>query len=558
MGGFKPIPLEQLPIPQAAAPQQYKPAQMDQPPVGQQPYGTGAMSPGGKIADIGSNFLNGWLKGKQRSEEHKLAMAQQSVSGSQYAFQIAQQNAQQVMNDPNATDQQKQQAETARQAAWKGYLDVADQYTQQPKGAKGSGGKGQGNGIKDHLKSAFGAEDPHIFAQASMALLRKTGPPALQQRTSQDKLADFEVKGVERQDQAVEATTAAHKDLVAAQQSGDPAKIAEAQKKFDASVENLNVAKGQPQDAETRRKNMLSQAAIDTANGKPVSPEMHAQMQAAGYEPAPILPNTFERTDDKGIAWADSIDPVTHQVTHTQLGKTRIPPDQRADANAIFKDNMKNYEGLIRRANPDWTDQQVASAMATALGAGAFKMKGGSAAAGLSPIQSTSEVSKAINQVYAQLSPDEQKKADAVLMQQKGVPGGGPKGGWMFRDDLGKTTFLDKYNPFKDTYGGMSKEEAGQYQSDLRGQVRAALKTNLKLSKPKMSDAQLDTAIDEMMGEQPGSTTSASPARAMDPTPGGEAKTATMADVQAFAKANNMSIDEAKTQVTAEGYSVVQ
>ena len=182
MGSFRPTPLDQLPIPQAAPPTQFTPAQIDQPPS-PQPPGAGSMGVGGKIADIGSNFLTGWLKGKQQAEQKKLAMAQQGVEGAHYAFQIAQQNAAQVAQDPNATPQAKQQSEQARQQAWKSYLDVADQYTQPAKGAGKGGGKGKGgdNPIKSHLKQAFGAEDPHLFAQSTMALLRTTGPPALPQ-----------------------------------------------------------------------------------------------------------------------------------------------------------------------------------------------------------------------------------------------------------------------------------------------------------------------------------------------------------------------------------------
>lgn len=530
MGGFKPVPLDQLPIPGAAAPQQFKPSEMDQQPVPtQQPYGAGGMSAGGKIADVGANFLQGWLKGKQNAEAKKLAMAQQNVEGSHYAFQIAQQNANQIATDPNATPQQKQQAETARQAAWTGYLDVADKYTQPEKGAgKSKGGaKGGSNPIKDHLKGAFGAEDPHIFAQASMALLRKTGPPALQQPSAQDKLAQVELQDVQTSHDATTAVEKAHQNLIKAQGSGNPQEIASAQKAFDNSVDTLRNVSGKPQTADERRKDMLSQASIDAVQGKPVSAELHAQMQAAGYEPQPILPNTFQRVAPDGTAWADVVS-ADGSVKHISLGKERIPPDQRAEANAIFKDNLKNYGELIRKANPDMTDAEVSGKLAEAMGAGAFKMKGGSAAAGMSPIQSATEVSKAINQVMAQLPAGDQEKAKAVMMQQPGVGGGGKGGGWMFRDELQDTnSYKNGWGILGNTYGGMSKDDAAAYQTQLRGQVRTMLRTNLKLSKPKMTDSQLDRAMDEMMGEQSGVTSAGtastgSPAQGMDPTPGSD------------------------------------
>lgn len=246
MGNFRPVPLDDLPMPQAAAPVQYQPAQLAEPPA-RNPNdnpGVGYMGTGGKIADVASNFLNGWMRGKQQAEEKKVAMATQQMQGLHYGFQIAQANAQQVQNDPKSTPEQKQQAEQARQAAWKAYLDGAEQFTTQPKGSgkSGSGGKKDGGGIKAHLKQAFGAEDPHLYAAAGLGLLRKTGPPPLAQPSPQDQTAQRDYDDQKKRDDAVEAEANAFKKYSDLQGKGaPPEEISKAKKAYDDARENTRI-----------------------------------------------------------------------------------------------------------------------------------------------------------------------------------------------------------------------------------------------------------------------------------------------------------------------------
>lgn len=481
MGNFRPTPLDQLPIPQAAAPTQYTPAKIDEPPS-QQPPGAGAMGAGGKIADVASNFLTGWLKGKQQAEQKKLAMAQQNMEGLHYGFQIAQQNAAQVMNDPNATPDAKQKAEAARQAAWKAYLDGAEPYTEQPKGAgKSGGGKGKGgdNPIKSHLKQTFGAEDPHIFSQGAMALLRTTGPPSLPQKSSQEQVADLELKGQKRVDQKIDA-------LVEARKSNDPQKIA-------AAEQDVRDAQGQVMSPKEKSENALAQAAADERAGKPQNDATKQQLIAAGYDPKPVMPNQFERIDPSGTMYVDSVDPQKGTlISSTKIGKSRIPPDQREEAQKIFKDNLDQVGKLLKQAHPDWSDEQVAQAKAEAMLSGQFGVK---TTSNLSPIQAQTEVSKAINEVVANLPDDQKEKAGAVLVRAQGIGGGG----YMFRDQLAQKGFWDKYIG-SDTYYGMSETEASSFEDGIRSQARSILTKNLKLSHPKYTDEQIKQSVDELMG----------------------------------------------------------
>jgi hypothetical protein len=494
MGGFKPVPIDDLPMPQAAAPVQYQPPKID-PPPNDNP-GAGYMKRGGQIADIASNFLNGWMKGKQQAEEKKLAYAQQEVQGLQYGFQIAQSNAEKVMNDPKSTPEQKQQAEQARQAAWKSYLDGAEKYTTPPKGGskgQGQGGK-QGSGVKEKFKAVFGAEDPHLFAQTGLALLRKTGPPALPQKSAQEQAAELQVAGMTRTNKAVD-------DLVEARKTGDPAKIA-------AAEQAVRDAQGQIQSPKEKQEDALAQAAADERAGKPINDATKAQLQAAGIDPKPVEPNVFLQADDKGMLYSISVDPKTGKTTKSDqpIMKTRVPPDQRQEAHQIFEENLRQIGELLKKAHPDWTEEQIAQAKAQAMLSGQFGMK---VARGMTPAQSQGAVAKAINEVVNSnmLTDDEKKGINAVLSRAQGVGGGG----WVFNKDLAQKGFWDKHDFWvgNQTYYGQSKEQAEALDAHVRTLTRQVLRDKYGLDQD-----QIDTLVPETMAEDAGRF-------AMDKTPGG-------------------------------------
>lgn len=536
MGSFRPAPLDQLPIPQAAAPVDFKPAQIDQPPS-PQPPGAGAMGTGGKIADVASNFLSGWLKGKQGAEQKKLAMAQQSVEGAHYAFQIAQTNAAQTANDPNATPDVKAKAEAARTQAWNSYLDVADKYTQpeKGKGGKGEGATFNGTSVKDHLKQAFGAEDPHMFAQASMALLRKSGPPPLPQKSSQDQLADLQLKGQKDINSAIDG-------LVEARRGGDPKAIAAAEQK-------VHDVQGQVQTPSQKLEDSLATATQSFMKGEEVNPQTKAALEARGFIPKPVEPNVFLQADDKGMLYSVSVDPTTGKTTKSAspIMKTRVPPDQRQEAYAIFKDQLNQLGTMLKGAHPDWSDEQIKQEQSKAMLSKEFGIK---VAPRMSPGQSQTSVAKALNEVVnTMLEPDEQKQAQAILTRAQGVGGGG----WMFRKDIAPRTGLvgwwDKNAMFgmKDkTPGGMTEQEADALDQKVRAATRQVMRDKMG-----MDPDQIDALVPETMGQDRAQS-------GLDPTPdqAGGVKTATMADVQQYAKANGMSVEDAKKKVEGEGYSV--
>jgi len=522
---YNPVPLDALPIPQVQTPQ-YQPAQL-QPPPTDQPPGAGAMGNAGKAADIASNFLQGWLVGKQKAEAKKLEMARQSVEGAQYAFSIAQQNAQTVNDDPKATPEQKQKAEQARQQAWKAYLGVAEQYTTPDKksGKKKGGVGGAFQGIGEHLKNTFGTEDPHIFAQSTMALLKTTGPPPLQAKSSQEQLADLQYSGAKRLNDAIDALADAR------QKNAPPDQIA----KLEQNVRDLQ---GQIQTPEEQNKNALAQAAMDERAGKPVSEATKKQLQAAGYDPAPVMPGMFQRIAPDGTMYIDSVNPETGAlIGSTKVGKTRVPPDQRAEAQQIFRDNLNNLGTLLKQAHPDWTDQQISQAKADAMLSGEFKVK---VAPNLSPAQTQAAVSKAVGEVVnSMLDPDERKEVGAIVVHPTAAT-------YMLRTDLASTGFWDRMGFVgPKEYYGMSKDQANALDAKVRSLTRRVLE------RQGYSQEQIDAMVPQTMAD-------ARSTMGLEPPPGGEdsGKTATKEDVQAFAQANNMSYKDAVKAVEDQGYSV--
>jgi hypothetical protein len=540
MGGFKPVPLDQLPIPQAAPPTQYQPAKIDEPPS-QQPPGAGSMGAGGKIADVASNFLTGWLKGKQQAEQKKLAMAQQNMEGLHYGFQIAQQNAAQVMNDPNATPDAKQKAEQARQAAWKAYLDGAEPYTAQPKGAgKSSGGKGgAGNGIKDHLKQAFGAEDPHIFSQGAMALLRKTGPPSLPQKSSEEQLADLQLKGQQGVQKKID-------ELVEARKTNDPQKIA-------AAEQAVRDVQGQVETPGQKLQDSIASAMGSYMKGEPISPQAKEALEAQGYIPKPVMPNMFLQDDGKGHLYAVSVDPTDPNKTKKSdkpVMNVKIAPDARQETQQIFEQNLKQLGSMLKQAHPDWTPEQISQAQAQAMLSGKFGIK---VARGMSTVQSQTAVSKALNEVVnTMLDPDEKAAADTVLTRAQGIGGGG----YMFRKDFkdadGMKGWWDRHDFWvgQKKHNGMTEEEANTLDQKVRNYTRQVLRDKMGLDQD-----QVDALVPQSMQDDRLKL-------GMDDTPdqagksGGSKGTASMDDVKAYAEANGISVEEATKKVQAEGYEV--
>jgi hypothetical protein len=530
MGGFRPVPLDQLPMPQIQAPQ-YQPAQLAPPP--EQPPGAGFMGKPGQIADIASNFLQGWVQGKQKASAHKLQQAQQSVDGAQYAFTIAQQNAAQVANDPNATSDQKQKAEAARQAAWKGYLDIAEQYTNPDKsqGKKKGGAKGAFDAIGQHLKNNFGTEDPHIFSQATMALLRTTGPPPVPQKSSQDQMADLQLKGQKNIDSAIDALADARK------KNAPPDQIA----KLEQNVRDLQ---GKVDSPKEKQDNALAQAAADERAGKPINDATKKQLQAAGYDPAPVVPNMFQRIAPDGTMYIDSIDPQSGKVVNTtSTGKTRVPPDQKEEAQKIFKQNLQNLGDLLKKAHPDWTAQQVSQAQSQAMLSGQFGVK---MAPGMSIAQTQKAGSEAVkNAVYGALDDDERAEASKYgLFGEK-------NGTYSLTSDLSKAGGWGWFNL------GDKTDKAKALDAKVRDGARNWLSHQMDDSgNRRYTDEQIDQMVPASIED---AKAKFSP-QGIDPLPGGPnaggGKTAKKEDVQAFADANHMSYEDALAAVKNQGYTV--
>jgi hypothetical protein len=535
---YQPVSLDQLPVPQAPQPVQYKPAELSPPPDSP---GSGNMGKAGQIADIGANFLQGWVQGKQKAAAKKLQDAQQSVNGAQYAFTIAQQNAAKVMSDPNSTPEQKQQAEAARQQAWKGYLDIAQQYTEPEKksGSKKGGAKGAisdfAGGIGQHLKNAFGTEDPHIFSQATMALLRTTGPPAIPQDFEQQKAA---------LDLSNDQKRAAANDALA-----DAVKRGAPQDEIDRLADQASaISSGTVKSSQQKLTDSLADATQAFMSGKPVSDQTKSVLQAQGFIPKPIEPNIFLQADDKGMLYAVSVDPSTGKTTKSAqpIMKTRLPQNAREEAWDVYQGQLKQLGDLLKKAHPDWTDQQISQAKANAMLSGTFKIK---EAPNMTPAQTQKASSEAIkNAIFGGLDDEERQQATGYGLV------GAAGGTYMLTNDLSKASGI-KGLMGTVTGGsyGMNQKQAADLDTKIRTGAREWLANQKQADgvTPKYTQDQIDALVAPSIGE----AKSRFEVSSLDPPPNSGGKVASKSDIQAYADANGMTYDQAKKAVQDQGYT---
>src|SRR5438132_2842489 len=159
MGGFQLAPLDPLPQPETEK-VQARPASLE---LTQPPAPSGNIGPGGQVANIAANFLQGWTMGTHITEQKKAQAMQQDINAAWLAYNIADQSGQRAMKDPSATDEQKKAIEHQRSQAWDHWVETHKKYATPEKGAKGGkgGGKKEGGGIGGFLSQIFMPQAPH-------------------------------------------------------------------------------------------------------------------------------------------------------------------------------------------------------------------------------------------------------------------------------------------------------------------------------------------------------------------------------------------------------------
>lgn len=482
------IPLP--PEPLAAIPMQpvkVQPSQLGQTPE-PMPAQAGWAGKGGQAANLIGNALAGWMRGKHLAEQKKLERAQSDVDMSLKAFNLAAVQASNMQADPNVPDATKKQAVANVSKQWNEYLQTLGQYAGPQ---KGKGGKKGSGGIGGFFKRAFGAENPEFITPERLQQLSQLDPKALiPQPSPQDQLARTELNDIQKED-------------ALKQQLADAIKKNAPDDEINRLSDELSAFQGKVKTPQERLANTLASSANDYAQGKPISPQAKAELEAQGFLPKPVLPQTFLQGDQKGNMFAVSIDPNDpKKVTKTPIGiRERIPPTAREAAGAEIEAQLTEYGKLYKQAHPDATAQQIAQAKSDMLASGVFHVK---IVPNMTPVQAESALSRALHNVYAQLPKDVQDKFNAIVVPTS-------RGTWMFRSDMPTEDPSHWYNPATwgdSRYSGMSKDEV----IDAQDQVRSAVRTELE------KEGYSDDQVDAMLGKEP----SISDKMKMAPTPSGE------------------------------------
>jgi hypothetical protein len=173
MGGFAPIPLD--PLPQVEKPTaqdvQANPAQAQKAQGGGQEV-SGWTGKGGQSLNLVTNFLSGWMAGKYMNEQKKQKAAIDEVGHYQTDYQNSMMVYQNMVNNPDAKPEEKEQARQGVLKNWKELHAVQMKYLI-PGSGEGAPKKG---GVKNKLKGALGAEDPHLFAAGAIKLADQIDP----------------------------------------------------------------------------------------------------------------------------------------------------------------------------------------------------------------------------------------------------------------------------------------------------------------------------------------------------------------------------------------------
>jgi hypothetical protein len=178
MGGFSPVPLD--PLPQPEKPQvDSRPA----PDVSQRqgfqgyPPEAGWTGKGGQGLNVVSNFLSGWMAGKHIQEQKKQKAAIDEVGHYQTDYQNSMMIYQNLVNNPDAKQEEKAKAREDVLRNWKELHAVQRKYLIGDDGGKeGQKKQGVGGKIKSGAKKAFMADTPHMFAAGAIDLADKMDP----------------------------------------------------------------------------------------------------------------------------------------------------------------------------------------------------------------------------------------------------------------------------------------------------------------------------------------------------------------------------------------------
>ena len=190
----QPAQLDPLPIPQLDQPGQQQAQNPLCTPAAQPQAGMGWVKPAGAAAYVASQLLTGWMAGRQQAQQKKLENARMDIQGAKTAYDVTAQAYQDHIDqglDPNNPEDKKKldASKMAVSAAWTNYLDRAQKYS-----VPDEGGKPKKKGGKEKVHDAFMGQDPQMYVDSSLKILRSGGAPALSYGTSQEEKNRLELQ----------------------------------------------------------------------------------------------------------------------------------------------------------------------------------------------------------------------------------------------------------------------------------------------------------------------------------------------------------------------------
>lgn len=173
------------------------PAPLPEPERPQVIPGSGYAGAGGRIANIASGFLRGWMQGKAHAEQVAWQREMQIEGHLNSTYRAAMQQYQQVLDDPKSSDADKGSSRTTAQAAWGALADhyqkMYDKSQQgKPKTAKKKTGLlGKVEAAGGRVKQAMRPQLPITVDADTINIMRSIDP----------------TRGMRESPQAVEAQT---------------------------------------------------------------------------------------------------------------------------------------------------------------------------------------------------------------------------------------------------------------------------------------------------------------------------------------------------------------
>ena len=470
--GLQPPPYEEIPIPKMpeVVPQPAEPQQQ------RLPAGAGRSGKLGAGMNIATNFLRGYLRGRNKSEDQQRKRIEAEFDNFNDQREASHRRWSAIVGDPDAyggmgSDKYRQAEEEARtryQAASSGIADLMEQHVKPEKG------KGKG-GIKGFFSNMFGV-DTNMFTQSMVENIRREAdtpteptPPGQQQRLAGAMMKEKQ-EGIDLRSE--------YSELIGLSNSGDI--TPEQTGRLYTIEDTLSPVYG--------RERLTRGVARKIKAGEDITSEERGIAINSGMLQSP------ERTAPIPINVDGKLNFLFMETTAEGSKAVKVPTDmpfppqlERQQQTSAFNDRLQAVKRELAIARPDWTPQQIATEALKSVGVG------GEAKVGeISGPQVSSFLTKAINAAVAKMSPEDRIKAEAIFTKA------GPN--QVFRSLLVAPKAGHSWYEFYDSFWmekrfGMTARELQEFELIARGLVESELRAIV----PNISQVDLN----RVMGEVP-------------------------------------------------------